>query len=266
MIAVIESYLACELEIMKADQTPVEMMYTKCLQNAYDYFNTVFFNDSLQQCLITLQRRKNVAGYFARDRFATMKNGQVVHELSLNPEFFHKPVEVLQTLAHEMAHVKEFQDGTSSRNGYHNKQWSKIMVEEIGLLPVCYDTGAKENQLTGFKMGDKIISGGKFEAAVKELFESGFEIAFCDFVKYSKNITTEISDTVEVGEEETEQEPQPVKPKTREKFTCPCCGANAWGKPDLKLICEPCSDLESDEIKIIRYVVGTSKPRENIRG
>jgi len=28
--------------------------------------------------------------------------------------------------------------------------------------------------------------------------------------------------------------------KTRTKYTCPSCGANAWGKPDLHIGCRDC--------------------------
>jgi ribosomal protein S27E len=29
-------------------------------------------------------------------------------------------------------------------------------------------------------------------------------------------------------------------PSSKTKFTCADCGQNAWGKPDLAILCEPC--------------------------
>jgi hypothetical protein len=29
-------------------------------------------------------------------------------------------------------------------------------------------------------------------------------------------------------------------PKLKTKFSCESCGQNAWGKPELKIICKPC--------------------------
>jgi len=28
--------------------------------------------------------------------------------------------------------------------------------------------------------------------------------------------------------------------KNKTRFTCPCCGQNAWGKPGLAITCTPC--------------------------
>ena len=247
-------------------QTPTELLYTETLQKAFNFFNTVLFNDSLQHCLITLQRRKNVAGYFCRNRFAKTANGEAVHELAMNPEFFSTKdtVEVLQTLAHEMTHVAEFQNGTSSRGGYHNQQWVKIMLE-IGLFPVVHDENAKPNQLTGFKVSDRVIEGGKFEKAVNELLADGFELNFCDFGRYEKDSKPESADTVsgEIGEGEA------VKPEenkqTRVKFTCKSCSSSCWGKPSLDLICGECSSFTNGEIVIYKFERVEGKKRQNLR-
>ena len=46
---------------------PTLDMY-KFVQNAFDYFNEHLFDGSLKECLITLQREKNVMGYFSPNR------------------------------------------------------------------------------------------------------------------------------------------------------------------------------------------------------
>jgi hypothetical protein len=38
------------------------------------------------------------------------------------------------------------------------------------------------------------------------------------------------------------------KAASKTKFTCPGCGANAWGKPDLNLVCGDCDErMEAEE-------------------
>jgi len=62
-----------------------------------------------------------------------------------------------------------------------------------------------------------------FDKYCRELLENGFELPFIelwDEAKASKS-----------------------KQKNKTKFTCACCGAAAWGKPELKIVCAECEDL-----------------------
>src|SRR6185436_17262597 len=70
------------------------------LQLAYDMLNRALFENSLPNCLITLQRRRHTYGYFVGDRFARA-DGAITDEIALNPSHFRdRPApEVLATLA-----------------------------------------------------------------------------------------------------------------------------------------------------------------------
>jgi len=50
-------------------------------------------------------------------------------------------------------------------------------------------------------------------------------------------------DDPESGEGEGESEPK-AKKSSKVKFTCPRCGQNAWGKPDLNILCAACPEIE----------------------
>src|SRR5689334_8583557 len=81
------------------------------LQEAFDEFNRALFDGKLPECMLTLQRKdKRSHSYFAPARFArTNGNGYTVDVIAMNPAYFsgeHGGTrEVLQTLAHEMAHL-----------------------------------------------------------------------------------------------------------------------------------------------------------------
>ena len=113
---------------------PTKQAYTE-LQTAYDFFNRKLFSGKLPPCLITMQRKNRTLGYFSGNRWAD-RTGAVTDEIAMNPMHFSgRSVEdVLSTLAHEMAHLWQHHCGTSSRNGYHNREWGAKM-DEIGLCP-----------------------------------------------------------------------------------------------------------------------------------
>lgn len=150
------------------------------LQNAYDYFNKILFNDKLDRCLITLQRQKNTFAYISYNRFVSIDDNQnFMHELALNPEYFGiKPlIEVMQSLCHEMVHLNQYQYGTPSRKTYHNSEFAEMM-EQIGLMPS--DTGRIGGKKTGQKMADYPIADGLFVRACNELFKDGSIIKWYD--------------------------------------------------------------------------------------
>jgi hypothetical protein len=50
--------------------SPTKRTYDR-LNQAYNHFNQTLFDDSLPNCLITMQRKNGSFGYFAGDRFGS---------------------------------------------------------------------------------------------------------------------------------------------------------------------------------------------------
>src|SRR2546428_1613053 len=137
------------------------------LTTAYDFFNRELFSGSLPPCLITMQRHKGAYGYFSGERFASLADPkEITDEIALNPSHFasQKPMKVLSTLVHEMAHLWQHHYGKPPRKGYHDRQWAAKM-HEIGLIPTATDKeGGKE---TGQKMSHLIDENGRFARSVQ---------------------------------------------------------------------------------------------------
>lgn len=117
-----------------------------------------------------------------------------------------------------MAHQWQAHYGEPSRKAYHNKEWGD-KIESIGLMPS--NTGQPGGKRTGQQMAHYIIPGGLFARVCGVLLSGGFRLAWGEIVAELEGGT---------GKGKT----------TRVKFTCPACVANAWGKPDLELICGRC--------------------------
>jgi SprT-like family len=188
------------------------------LQEAYDHFNAELFGGSLPDVFITYQRKAHSHGYFAPDRFSGRVDDESGrHELALNPDSFINQTDeqVCQTLNHEMVHVWQHVEGKPSARGYHNKEWAAKM-KAIGLQPSS--TGMVDGKETGQRMSDYIIPNGPFTKAFAKLAAKGWKL----------NLQSAHRPGQKGG----------VNSKT--KFSCADCGQNAWGKPDLAIICEPC--------------------------
>jgi hypothetical protein len=201
---------------------PTQETYS-ALQAAYEHFNRELFGGALPECLITLARKeKRVYGYFWGQRFEEIGGGQRTDEIAMNPRHFKRRSieQVLSTLAHEMAHQWQEHAGAPSRKGYHNRQWAEKM-ESIGLMPS--DTGEPGGRKTGQRVSHYIVPGGPFARVCAVLLSDGFRLAWGEIV-------AEAEDGGNGGKGKA----------TRVKFTCPDCGANAWGKPGLNLICGDC--------------------------
>lgn len=208
----------------------------------FDHMNVALFGGSLPDVLLNLSRAgssKTVA-FFAPGRWHREDNHETItHEISLNPRHLKAgdARETAQSLVHEMAHLWQHVAGTPPRKGYHDRQWSAKMVE-IGLQPVNAKTG--QDAMSAPSMCDRVIPGGKFEAAFKALPANALLPWACveamPVVEIAEPIVVEGPDG-----EPMELEPVVAAPKNKIKYSCPGCGANVWGKPSLKL---GCVDLE----------------------
>jgi hypothetical protein len=204
---------------------PTQEAYAE-LQTAYAHFNEILFEGKLPPCLITLQRHKKTYGYFSHSRFENPE-GTLTDEIAMNPEYFgqRQIKEVLGTLVHEMVHLWQAHFGKCGRRGYHNLQWGHAM-EAIGLVPS--NTGQPGGKRTGDRVTHYKVEGGPFEKAADLLLDSSFRVTWAD--RYG-------SEVVAVGGKKNRS--------NREKFRCPECGAQAWGKPGLNLRCGTCAGSPS---------------------
>ena len=197
-------------------------------QRAYDFFNRELFAGSLPQVLVTLQRHANTRGYFSPERFKGRVEKAAVHELALNPDTFTGRTDelILSTLTHEMCHVWQQTYGEPSRRGYHNRQWAGKM-REVGLQPTS--TGESGGKETGQAVTHFVIPDGRYSKAYARLAETGFALHWQSIQAIGGGKIT-----------------------SKNKFTCPECGQNAWAKPGARLICGVCFSNREGEI---RYMV-----------
>ena len=236
---------------MTTNKPPTEDMYL-FIQYAYKYFNQKLFNDQLPPCLLTLQRKNNVLGYFHSKRFINSENKNITDEIALNPCFFatRSMEATLSTLVHEQVHLSQNHYGNPGRRGYHNREWGTKM-KEIGLFPS--NTGQAGGKETGEKMSHYIIYGGAFDIAYRALFKEEAQIPWIDrYPAYVTDYLLTLMDKLDTsptdsGDNKTNTDdsslillPTPVsKPNksNRLKYTCPNCKTSVWGKPDLNILC-----------------------------
>lgn len=215
-------------------------------QLAYDFFNVELFDGKLPDIMFTMARKPHSRGYFHANKFGRrVCDGSTIirekgeeklttaHELCLNPDTFHSRTDrdILSTLVHEMCHVWQYVFGKMPSGGYHDREWGNKM-KECGLHPS--NTGMVGGKETGRQMTHYIIEGGKFDVLCKQLLNDGFSLNWQSFIGREVSPATPTAPGVYVVE-------PPVKAKqTRQKFSCPACGQNAWAKPGAKLFCGEC--------------------------
>lgn len=248
-----------DMQSMKADNRPTPLAYGE-MQDAYDHFNRALFAGELPDCLITFQRQARTMGYYSAKRFARRNDGQFTDEIAMNPAYFAAIplLEIMQTLVHEMVHLWQAHFGKTSRPGYHNEEWAAKM-EQVGLMPSS--TGQPGGRRTGQRMGDYAIPDGLFLAAFNDLIGKGGMVSWLDRVipsdarnRYQTPIPSGVAQAPDatsvpiasatfhgiVRQPAIRPDGQLVQlapGTTRLKFRCQSCGAQAWGKPSLQLLC-----------------------------
>lgn len=210
-------------------QEPITPTEYKAFQQAYDFFNRELFDDSLPAVLVTLQRHAKARGFFAPERFSGRIESAAAHELALNPDCFHDRTdeEILSTLVDEMAHVWQQTCGTPPTRCYHDREWAAKM-QDIGLQPT--DSGEPDGKETGQHVTHIIVAGGRYARSYAKLKASGFHLNW---------------------QSAPRDRAAGAKKASKTKFTCPDCGQNAWGKPDLLIICGACYEESGEAIEML---------------
>jgi hypothetical protein len=193
---------------------PISVQYA-AYSKAYDYFNKTLFDGRLPRCLLNFSRKsKRTIGFFSPQRWE--RDGTFAHEISLNPDHFGRSArETLSTLVHEMAHLWQEDEGKPSRNGYHNAEWGRKM-DDLGLTPSS--TGLSGGNRTGQSMSHVILEDGRYSQVFADM-PTECLMPWLSGMPASR----------------------PKKSTPKVKYTCPSCACNAWGKPDIRLVCGGCS-------------------------
>jgi predicted SprT family Zn-dependent metalloprotease len=198
------------------------------LATAFDFFNRRLFDNQLPPAILTLHRKAGSHGYYSAKRFEARGDARLeTDEIALNPGTFagRSDKDILSTLVHEMVHHWQFHCGTPGRGRYHNSEWADKM-EAIGLIATHTGTPGG-NRRTGQTMTHYIIIGGPFDLACGELLAGGARLEW-QSREWNRN----------VGKKKIRS--------SKNKYTCPQCGLNAWAKPDVFILCGECDQrLES---------------------
>lgn len=101
------------------------------------------YNIKMDNIYVNVQTGKGMMGFYSKKRWIVGEEKNKVDELALNPEHFNDPIELCDTIIHELVHVYCDQNSIkdTSRNGYyHNAKFKKI-AEQFGLICVSCDSG-----------------------------------------------------------------------------------------------------------------------------
>ena len=220
--------------------TPTEEQFN-ALNGAYKYFNRVLFKNTLPGCILNFSRKRNTHGFLAPERWRRVGETEfTVHEISLTPTtLYQTPIEIFSTLVHEMVHLWQWEFGQPSRNGYHNREWARKMIE-VGLIPS--HTGKQGGKQTGQSMTHYIEECGRYENAFNKMPKK-YTLPFTSLE--GDIMRSLLSGTKPSGKKKDEGRKAKLRPKSRNKtkYSCPACHVNVWGKPNLKIQCMDCNVL-----------------------
>lgn len=148
------------------------------MQEAFDFLNHSLFGGNLPPVMMAWTRLKKAHGYFwAKTWTRKGEKTRGVHEIALDPYRCsqEKDKDVLGTLAHEMVHELDEEEGTAPKRPYHTKIWAERM-KAIGLYPST--TAAPGGKETGPNCSHYIIEGGLFDKAADDLLAKGFKFTW----------------------------------------------------------------------------------------
>ena len=208
------------------------------LHKAYNYFNIELFDNQLPKCSLRFSSKKNTKGFFSSNRWIHLRDqSKGIHEISLSHYTLSNLKFALSVLVHQMVHLWQWEFGTPSRNGYHNREWA-VKLEDIGLIPT--DTGKVGGKKTGQFILHYINEGGKYDIAycsIPRMILSPFNKLVLN--QKSNLSLSHMPDKHNHNLRENHSINASGKKKT--KYCCPLCKSNVWGKPSLKIICGSCN-------------------------
>lgn len=206
------------------------------LEKIYRQLNMDFFNNELEEVVITVQSTKGAYGHVSVAK--VWKTGDSArYELNIGAGTLYRPIEnTVATMLHEMVHIFHLQNGIQdcSRGGtYHNKKF-RDKAESVG-LSISYD---KRIGWSITEPKDELVLYIA-EQGWQEIMLSRFEGGY-----FSMPGTT--SPTATNGDDGDAPEPMRKKSSTR-KYICPDCGQSVRATKDTLIICGYCTELMQKE-------------------
>jgi hypothetical protein len=106
------------------------------LNEAFEHDTARLFRGEVRGCIITLSTRCwSANGYFCARQFESRRDDETIDEIGLNPRTFKSSsdVDILESLVHELVHLRQHHTGRPGRRGYHDREWADRM-ERVGLM------------------------------------------------------------------------------------------------------------------------------------
>ncbi len=203
----------------------------KAYEAMYRHFNRILFGARLPPVILNFSRHSGTYGFFAPERWGRVRGRgkRVTHEISINPSHLalRDPRDTAATLLHEMCHLWQQDFGDPPRRGYHDREWAAKM-REVGLIPIDPHTGQERN--SAHALAHRIDPEGRFAQVFRKMPREYLLPWKCGEVS-----------RVNGGRGRGGAGGEGSKSRNKVKYSCSGCGANAWGKPDLDLVCGRCS-------------------------
>lgn len=208
------------------------------LQEAFDFLSQKLFAGKLPDAFIRYETKANSDGFYTADGFSgrTAKFGKDAITLNSSRFVGRTDKQILAVLGHQMTHHWQQHCGRKPNRHYYDEEWSQKLIE-IGLQPSS--TGDVGGKITGQRMSQYIIKGGRFEQVCDELIGTGWKLNL-----------------------ESAHRPGAAKVKKdgRTKLTCPKCRQNTWVQnPSAGFVCEHDGfrflpeDGDWEKLGIVRY-------------
>ena len=160
----------------------------------------------------------------------TGEGDEPVHEISINPSYLSERTaqQTASTLVHEMVHLWQQEHGKPGRRNYHNREWAEKM-EAVGLVPSS--TGMPGGKRTGSRMTHYIPESGPFVDAWASRPEASEQLFPYTCAESAATTARKVASR-----------------KSKTKYTCPECGANAWAKPESEIGCWACQVRMDEQV------------------
>ncbi len=204
------------------------------LEKIYRQLNKDFFNNELEEPVITIQSTKGAYGRVTVGK--VWRTGETArYELNIGAGTLYRPIEnTIATMLHEMVHIYHLMNSIQdcSRGGtYHNKKF-RDKAESVG-LSISYDK----------RIGWSITQPS--DELILYICEQGWQEINLTRNEWGFSPTTPTGNgnTPNTDTDSDEGiEPMRKKSSTR-KYICPTCQQSVRATKDTLLICGYCSEL-----------------------